>query len=92
MFSNKNFENLAHSGYIVYLQISPKYFATRAKFSGDNLNNKELNDICFTDRDKLYVEKSDIVLNCSTFKEPKAVKKLIKAVTKLIKKVLKEQN
>ena len=40
---------------------------------------------------KAYVEKSDIVLNCSAYKESKAVKKLLKAINKFFKKVTKEK-
>lgn len=89
MFSNDNFEIIANTSYVIYLQIAPKFFEARAKFSADVID--DLNDICFTDRDKLYVEKSDIVLNCSTFKEQKAVKKLLKVINKFFKKLAKEQ-
>ena len=90
MFSNDNFEVLANSSYVIYLQISPKFFEARAKYSGDNVA-KDINDICFTDRDKLYVEKSDIVINCSKFKEQKTAKKLIRQITKFFKKLIKAQ-
>lgn len=90
MFSHDNFEKIVSTSYIVYLQISPKFFEKRCKFSGDYID-EELSSIAFTERDKAYVEKSDIVLNCSAYKESKAVKKLLKAINKFFKKVTKEK-
>ncbi len=89
MFSDENFKIVSSTSFVIYLQIAPKYFEIRAKFSGDTID-KELNDICFTDRDKLYVDKSDIVLNCSTYKAEKAVKKLLKVINKFFKKLSRE--
>ncbi|MBQ7977145.1 MAG: hypothetical protein IJ301_00895 [Clostridia bacterium] len=89
MFSNDNFEKIVNTSYVVYLQISPKFFEQRCKYSGDYVD-QELNNIAFTERDKFYVEKSDIVLNCSAFKEQKAVKKLMKAINKFFKKMARE--
>ncbi len=90
MFSNDNFEQIIKSCYVVYLQISPKYFEQRCKYSGDYVD-EELANIAFTDRDKNYVQNSDIVLNCSTFKEQKTVKKLLKSINKFFKKLAKEK-
>ena len=89
MFSDDNFKIVSSTSFVIYLQIAPKYFEIRAKFSSDTID-KELNDICFTDRDKLYVDKSDIVLNCSTYKAEKAVKKLLKVINKFFKKLSRE--
>jgi len=85
MFNNQNFEVLSDTCYVVYLQISPKFFEKRAKFSADVLD-KDFIGANFTDCDKLYVEKSDMMLNCSTYRENKAVKKLCKVVKKFFKK------
>ena len=90
MFSNQNFEKISETSYVIYLQIAPKYFEARAKYSADVLD-KELNEVNFTDRDKLYVEKSDMVLNCSTLREQKAVQKLTKIIKKFFKKLKKEK-
>lgn len=90
MFSSDNFEKIANTCYIVYLQISPKFFEQRCKYSGDYID-QELNNIAFTDRDKFYVDKSDIVLNCSAYREQKAVKKLMKTINKYFKKMAREQ-
>ncbi len=90
MFSNKNFERIIETCYVVYLQISPKFFEQRCKFSGDYID-EELANIAFTDRDKHYVQNSDIVINCSTFKEQKTAKKLLKRVIKFFKKISKEK-
>lgn len=89
MFSEDNFKIIFNTSYIIYLQIAPKFFEARAKYSGDTID-KELTDICFTDRDKLYVNKSDIVLNCSAYKEEKTVKKLLKVINKFFKKLSRE--
>lgn len=85
MFNNQNYEILSETSYVIYLQIAPKFFEKRAKFSADVID-KDLADVNFTDRDKLYVEKSDMMLNCSTFRENKAVKKLTKVIKKFFKK------
>ena len=90
MFSNENFKEIIKTSYVIYLQISPKYFEHRCKYSGDYID-EELSNIAFSDRDKSYVEKSDIVLNCSTFKEQKAVKKLLKSINKFFKKLAREK-
>jgi len=84
MFSNRNFDRISKTSYIIYLQISPKFFKTRAELSGDDIDEKILN-IAFTERDKIYVDSSDIVVNCSTLKEKKAVKKLLSAINKFFK-------
>lgn len=89
MFSNENFKQIIKTSYVVYLQIAPKYFEQRCKYSGDYID-EELNSIAFTDRDKSYVQKSDIVLNCSALKEQKAVKKLLKSINKFFKKIARE--
>lgn len=85
MFDGDNFDKIASTSYVVYLQISPKYFEQRCKYSGDYVD-ESLTDIAFSERDKYFVEKSDIVLNCSAYKEAKAVKKLTKAINKYFKK------
>lgn len=85
LFSNQNYEILSQTSYIIYLQIAPKFFEKRAKYSADVID-KDLTEVNFTDRDKLYVSKSDMMLNCSTFRETKAVKKLSKIIKKYFKK------
>ncbi len=90
MFSNQNYEILSNTSYTVYLQISPKFFEKRAKFSADVIG-KDLIDMNFTDCDKLYVEKSEMLLNCSTYRENKAVKKLSKVIKKFFKKKRKAE-
>ena len=90
MFSNQNFEIISNTSYVIYLQISPKYFEARAKYSADIID-KDLTELNFTDRDKLYVEKSDMVLNCSELREAKAMHKLTKVIKKFFKKLRKEQ-
>ncbi len=90
MFSNENYEKISNTSFVIYLQISPKFFEARAKYSADVID-KDLTEINFTDRDKLYVEKSDMVLNCSTFREHKAVQKTVKVIKKFFKKLKKEK-
>lgn len=90
MFSNQNYETLSKTCYTVYLQISPKFFEKRAKFSADVID-RGLVEMNFTDCDKLYVEKSDMMLNCSTYRENKAVKKLRKVIKKFFKKSRKAE-
>ena len=90
LFSNKNFDRLKKTSYIVYLQISPKFLQKRAEDSKDIIDEKLLT-IAFTEKDKMYVDNSDIVLNCSTYKEKKAFKKLIAAINSFFKKSKKEE-
>jgi len=85
LFNNDNYEALAESSYIIYLQIAPTAMEKRAKFSADVID-REFSEINFTDRDKMYVEKSDMMLNCSKYREAKAVKKLTKVIKKYFKK------
>ena len=90
MFSNRNLARVTKSSYVVYLQISPKFLAQRAQQSGDEINEKLLT-MAFTERDKIYVQNSDIVMNCSTYKDIKAVKKLLSAILKFFRKIEKER-
>ncbi len=90
MFSNRNLARVTKSSYVVYLQISPKFLAQRAQQSGDEINEKLLT-MAFTERDKIYVQNSDIVMNCSTYKDIKAVKKLLSAIPKFFRKIEKER-
>lgn len=91
MFSNRNLGRITKGSYVVYLQISPKFLAQRAHHSGDEINEKMLS-IAFTERDKIYVTHSDIVMNCSTYKENKAVRKLLSAIPKFFRKMEKEKS
>ena len=61
LLNAKNLAKFKKTSYIIYLQISPKFLETRAKLSGDDIDFKLL-DIAFTERDKFYVENSDIAL------------------------------
>lgn len=90
LFSDSNYQIIKNTSYIIYLQIAPKFFEKRAKFSAD-IVDKELAEINFTDCDKLYVQKSDMMLNCSTFRESKAVRKLTKVIKKFFKKTRKDE-
>ncbi len=85
LFSGRNYSSINKTSYLIYAQISPKYFETRSKHSGDVLP-KDITDIAFGDRDKKYVEKSDMVINCSTMKEKKAVKKILAELNRFFKK------
>ncbi len=90
MFSGQNYEVLSQTSYVIYLQIAPKFFEKRAKFSADVID-KDLTELNFTDCDKLYVEKSDMMLNCSTFRSSKAVSKLTRVIKKFFKKTRKAE-
>lgn len=90
LFSNRNFERLQKTCYMVYLQISPKNLVSQAEESKDIINEKALLT-AFSDRDKIYVEKSDILVNCSDLKEKKAVKKVVSAINSFFKKSKKEE-
>ena len=90
MFSNKNFDRISKTSYVVYLQIAPKYFRTRAVDCNDEYNETLLNT-AFTERDKLYVESSDIVVNCSNYKPQKALKKVLASINTFFKKLAKEK-
>ena len=89
LFSNRNLDRIKKSSYIIYLQISPKFISKRATISKDEIDQKLL-ELAFTDQDKIYVDSSDIVVNCSTFKEKKAVKKILTAINDFFKKQKKD--
>lgn len=84
LFEKKTLKQVSNSCYIVYLQISPKYFALRAKNSRDNVPNDILG-IVFSERDKQYVDGADVVVDCSKYKEAKATKKVCAELKKLFK-------
>ena len=90
LFSNRNFEKLKKTSYIVYLQISPKYLSKIADESKDIIDEKMLT-VAFTEKDKMFVDNSDMIVNCSTFKEKKAVKKVMSTINKFFKKSKKEE-
>jgi len=82
--NSKNVDTILKSGCVVYLQISPMFFERRCKFSGDFISS-ELNAITFSEKDKHWVNTSELVLNCSRYKQAKAAKKLIKICMKYLK-------
>lgn len=84
LFEKKNFNKISKQCFIVYLQISPKYFESKAKSSRDTIPNDILG-IAFAEKDKQYVQNSDIVLDCSKLKEAKAAKKIVSEIVKHFK-------
>ena len=84
LFEKKTYKKVTQSCFVVYLQISPKYFATKAKSSKDNIPDDILG-IAFAERDKQYVDESDLVVDCSKLKESKATKRIIGMIKKLFK-------
>ncbi len=84
MLDAQNRETILRAGCVVYLQIAPIFFEKRCKFSGDYVD-KDLTTVTFAEKDKYWVDKSELVLNCSRFNETKAAKKLIKLCTKHLK-------
>ena len=90
LFGNRNYDRIKKSSYVIYLQISPKYFSIRCEESKDVVDEK-LIGIAFTEKDKLFVEKCDMVVNCSTLKEKKATKKILAEISKFFKKQKKLQ-
>ena len=91
MFANRNFDRISKTSYIVYLQIAPKFFKIRAQETADDISESMLN-IAFTERDKMYVDRSDIVVNCSSYKTSKAVKKVVSSINSFFKKLNKTRN
>jgi len=85
MLDEKNVESILGSGTIVYLQISPTCFEKRCKESGDYVDEK-LNEVTFSEKDKYWVNRSELVINCSKYKESKAGAKLSKLCTKFLAK------
>ena len=90
LFGNRNYDRIKKCSYIIYLQISPKFFKERSEFSKDCVDEK-LVSLTFTEKDKLFVEKSDIIVNCSKLKEQKAIKKIISSVSSFFRKQKKSQ-
>ena len=84
LFEKNNYKKVSANCHLVYLQISPKFFASRAKSSRDTIPDDVLG-IAFAERDKQYVAQSDIVIDCSKLKETKAVKKIVAQIMKLYK-------
>ncbi len=90
LFSNRNYDRLKKTSYLVYLQISPKYLSKIAEESKDIVDEKMLT-IAFTEKDKMYVDSADMVVNCSALKEKRAVKKVMSTINKFFKKSKKEE-
>jgi len=84
LFSGRNFSQLQKTCFVIYAQISPKYFDARTKHNGDVIP-ADITDITFGERDKKYVEKADVVVNCSTLRESKAVKKIMSELNSFLK-------
>lgn len=84
LFENNNYDSISKHSYIIYAQVSPKYFDKRSLKSGDIIPNN-IKGATFTEKDKCYVHKSDIVVNCSTLKESKAAKKIMAEITKFFR-------
>lgn len=89
LFANRNATRMEKTCYFVYLQVAPKFFKARAEDCEDEFNESVLS-AAFTERDKMYAEKSDIVVNCSSYKPAKAAKKVGSAINSFLKKVVKE--
>jgi len=84
LFSAKNSAAFKKSSFLVYLQVAPNIMANKAEETGDK-TEPELIGAGFSERDKLYVTNSDIVIDCTKLKEKKAVKLLIKELKNLFK-------
>ena len=84
LFDDDNYHNISKLSYIIYAQISPKFFDKRSRKSGDVILDN-LKGSAFTEKDKCYVHNSDIVVNCSTLKESKAAKKILSEITKFFR-------
>jgi len=85
LFSDKVTAAFKESSFFAYLQMTPSAAEMRAEISGDNVDSALLG-IGFSERDKLYVATSDVVVNCSKLKEKRATKKLIKELKSYFKK------
>jgi shikimate kinase len=88
LFDGDNYQSISKHSYIIYVQISPKFFDKRTRKSGDIIPER-LKGAIFAEKDKCYVHKSDIVVNCSTLKESKATKKIMSEITKFFRKNIK---
>jgi len=84
LFEDDNYNIISKHSYVIYAQISPKFFDKRSRKSGDVVLDS-LKGSAFTEKDKCYVQKSDIVVNCSTLKESKATKKILSEITKFFR-------
>lgn len=89
LFADKHLSRMEKTCYIIYLQIAPKFFKTRANDCEDCINEALLST-AFTERDKLYTQSSDIVINCSSYKPQKATKKIAGGINSFFKKLAKE--
>ena len=90
LFGNKNYDRFKKTSYFVYLQISPKYLSKVAEETKDIIDEKMLT-VAFTEKDKMFVDSADMVVNCSTLKEKRAVKKIMSTINKFFKKSKKEE-
>ena len=88
LFSDKTPEAFRKSSFFVYLQMSQSAMNVQCEKSGDKVDSSLLG-IGFSDRDKLYVAESAVVVNCSKLKEKKAAKKIIKELKAYFKKGIK---
>ncbi len=90
LFGNRNYDRIKKSSYIIYLQIAPKFFKAKSEESKDVVDEK-LMSITFSEKDKLFVEKCDIVVNCSNLKDKKTLKKVMSSISVFFKKQKKLQ-
>ena len=84
LFEEDNLASISKHSYIIYAQISPKFFDKRSKRRGGILSDAYKGN-AFAQKDKCFVHKSDIVVNCSTLKESKAAKKIMAEITKFFR-------
>ena len=77
MLDSANLEKVLSNATAVYLQIAPSFFEKRSSETGDFFN-AGISDITFAEKDKKWVDSSQIVLDCCKYKVKKAAKKLTK--------------
>lgn len=82
LFSQENLKKIKNNCLILYLQINFKVFK---KIKNENLTEANrakliMDEIVFAERDKLYCQNADIVVDGSSLKLKKAIKKAVKGI------------
>ena len=89
IFSQENIDIVKKHSLIIYFQINFKVFKKIKNVDATDINKTRLimNEIVFSERDKLYCQNADIVVDASSLKIKKVLKNAIKAIKNYFKKL-----
>ena len=89
LFSQENLKKIKNNCLILYLQINFKVFKKIKNENVADFNKAKLimDEIVFAERDKLYCQNADIVVDGSSLKLKKAMKKAVKGIKNYYKSI-----